>query len=122
MRKVRVCETLAMRNTSFALCLLVASATITVGVFGGANEPRARLMAVTVDDLPVAQPSWHTSEQMDRITTDLLATFSEHGVPAVGFVNEGKLEVDGRSIPYGSDPGTVAERRSRARQPRIRSP
>jgi peptidoglycan/xylan/chitin deacetylase (PgdA/CDA1 family) len=29
---------------------------------------------------------------MDRITEDLLATFAEHGVPAVGFVNEGKLE------------------------------
>ncbi len=52
-------------------------------------------MAVTVDDLPVAQPSWHTDEQMDRITTDLLATFAERGVPAVGFVNEGKLETGG---------------------------
>ena len=46
-------------------------------------------------DLPVAQPSWHTDEQMDRITTDLLQTFTNHGVPAIGFVNEGKLEVDG---------------------------
>ena len=49
-------------------------------------------MAITVDDLPVAQPSWHNDPQMDRITEDLLATFAEHGVPAVGFVNEGKLE------------------------------
>lgn len=49
-------------------------------------------MAITVDDLPVAQPSWHNDQQMDRITEDLLATFAEHGVPAVGFVNEGKLE------------------------------
>ncbi len=89
-----------MRNTSFALCLLVASAAITVGVFGGTNEPRARLMAVTVDDLPVAQPSWHTDEQMDRITTDLLATFAEHEVPAVGFINEGKMEMDGTVDPF----------------------
>lgn len=53
-------------------------------------------MAVTVDDLPVAQPSWHSDRQMERITTDLLATIAKHRVPAVGFVNEGKLEVDGR--------------------------
>ncbi len=52
-------------------------------------------MAITVDDLPVAQPSWHTDEQMDRITADLLKTLGRHAVPAVGFVNEGKLEVDG---------------------------
>jgi peptidoglycan/xylan/chitin deacetylase (PgdA/CDA1 family) len=62
------------------------------------NSPtvqRRRLMAVTVDDLPVAQTSWHTDGQMDRITTDLLATLARHGVPAVGFVNEGKLETGG---------------------------
>jgi peptidoglycan/xylan/chitin deacetylase (PgdA/CDA1 family) len=55
-----------------------------------------RLMAITVDDLPVAQPSWHSNEQMDRITSDLLAIFEKHRVPAVGFVNEGKLAVDGK--------------------------
>jgi len=58
-------------------------------------QPPKRLMAITVDDLPVAQPSWHSDRQMDRITTDLLTTFGEHRVPAVGFVNEGKLEVEG---------------------------
>jgi len=60
------------------------------------RSPQAgRLMSVTVDDLPVAQTSWHTDEQMERITTDLLATLAKHGVPAVGFVNEGKLETSG---------------------------
>ncbi len=57
-------------------------------------------MAITVDDLPVAQPSWHSRQQMDRITTDLLATFAKHGVPAVGFVNEGKLRIDGATDPF----------------------
>jgi peptidoglycan/xylan/chitin deacetylase (PgdA/CDA1 family) len=68
-----------------------------------ADDPSAQLqrsMAVTVDDLPVAQPSWHTNQQMDRITTDLLAVFAEHGVPAVGFVNEQKLAVEGRIEPF----------------------
>jgi len=57
-------------------------------------------MAITVDDLPVAQPSWHGHQQMDQITTDLLATFDKHRVPAVGFVNEGKLRVDGEIDPH----------------------
>jgi peptidoglycan/xylan/chitin deacetylase (PgdA/CDA1 family) len=52
-------------------------------------------MVITVDDLPVAQPSWHSDSQMDQITEDLLATFRGHGVPAVGFINEGKLENSG---------------------------
>jgi peptidoglycan/xylan/chitin deacetylase (PgdA/CDA1 family) len=78
------------------------AATCAVGAIamaGGPGPAQAEqpqlLMAVTVDDLPVAQPSWHTNEQMARITTDLLAVFAEHGVPAVGFVNESKLDVDG---------------------------
>lgn len=61
---------------------------------GQPSQPE-RLMAVTIDDLPVAQMSWHSDEQMNRITTDLLATLTKHRVPAVGFVNEGKLETNG---------------------------
>ncbi len=57
-------------------------------------------MAVTIDDLPIAQTSWHSPEQMDRITTDLLATLGRHRVPAVGFVNEIKLERDGVVDPF----------------------
>jgi len=57
-------------------------------------------MAVTIDDLPIAQTSWHTPEQMDRITTDLLATLGRHRVPAVGFVNEIKLEREGAVDPF----------------------
>jgi peptidoglycan/xylan/chitin deacetylase (PgdA/CDA1 family) len=69
---------------------------VAAGVDNHAQSPQPlRLMAVTVDDLPVAQPSWHTDEQMERITTDLLATLAKHRVPAVGFVNEGKLETNG---------------------------
>ena len=63
-------------------------------------DDRGGLMAITVDDLPVAQPSWHSDQQMERITSDLLATFKKHGVRAVGFVNEGKLEHDGNVDPF----------------------
>ena len=76
------------------VCVLAVGA-MAAGQQSDQKQEQNRLMAVTVDDLPVAQPSWHSDEQMDRITTGLLAAFAEHGVPAVGFVNEGKLETDG---------------------------
>lgn len=56
-------------------------------------------MAVTVDDLPVGPPNRHTTEQQERITARLLAALTAHRVPAVGFVNEAKLEVDGAVDP-----------------------
>jgi peptidoglycan/xylan/chitin deacetylase (PgdA/CDA1 family) len=62
-------------------------------------SPKVRFMAVTVDDLPVALGSRHSEEQWRRITNDLLAALSKHGVPAVGFVNESRLETDGAVNP-----------------------
>ena len=89
-------RTSALILIGYATVVFVAAAAQSTDPTGG----QQRLMAVTVDDLPVAQPSWHTEHQMDRITTDLLATFAEHRVPAVGFVNEGKLEHEGAVDPF----------------------
>ncbi len=75
--------------------LALAGAALAVGPPPEGKAPADRRMAVTIDDLPVAQPSWHDDREMERITTDLLATLTHHDVPAVGFVNEGKLVVDG---------------------------
>jgi peptidoglycan/xylan/chitin deacetylase (PgdA/CDA1 family) len=83
-----------------AKCLPVACVLAAFAIGAGGSEPASRLMAITVDDLPVAQPSWHTDQQMERITSDLLATFENHRVRAVGFVNEGKLEHDGTADPF----------------------
>ena len=56
-------------------------------------------VAVTFDDLPAGGGRVELSELQD-LTADLLASIAEHGVPAVGFVNEAKLyemgEVDAR--------------------------
>jgi peptidoglycan/xylan/chitin deacetylase (PgdA/CDA1 family) len=52
-------------------------------------------MAITVDDLPVGPPGKHTTAQQSEITDRLLAALTAHHVPAIGFVNESKLEVDG---------------------------
>ncbi len=61
-----------------------------------APPPPAMQMAITIDDLPIAQPSWHTPEQMQRITAGLMAALAAHGARAVGFVNANKLEVEGQ--------------------------
>lgn len=67
--------------------IIVAGA---VAASGAQPSPR-REMAVTIDDLPTVSvlpqsPEWH-----DRVTRDLVAALRRHAVPAIGFVNEGKL-------------------------------
>ncbi len=54
-----------------------------------------RRIAITVDDLPIAPPGRHSTAQQEEITDQLLAVLAAHKVPAIGFVNEAKLEVDG---------------------------
>lgn len=62
-------------------------------------SPPQRLMAVTIDDLPVGPPGAHSTAEQRRITQDFLAVLRKHRVPAIGFVNENKLEVDSRVDP-----------------------
>ena len=61
----------------------------------GRSPDALRRMAVTIDDLPFAPPGRHTTEQQVEITERLLAVLAAHEAPAIGFVNESKLEVDG---------------------------
>src|SRR5271154_1218631 len=59
-----------------------------------------REIAITIDDLPAAAANAITGAEIREMTTKLLATLREQKIPAVGFVNEGKLyklgEVDDR--------------------------
>lgn len=72
----------------------VASAVVGWSQTGPPPTPDRR-MVVTVDDLPVGPPRRHTLEQERRVTEQLVETLIERGVPAVGFVNQSKVEVDG---------------------------
>ena len=56
-------------------------------------------MVVTVDDLPVGPPNRHTLDQQRWITDRLVASLVERSVPAVGFVNQSKVEVGGQVDP-----------------------
>lgn len=62
-------------------------------------DPPLRTMAVTIDDLPVGPPRAHPLAEQRAITDRLIAVLEKHGVPAIGFVNENKLEVDGTVDP-----------------------
>jgi peptidoglycan/xylan/chitin deacetylase (PgdA/CDA1 family) len=60
---------------------------------------KARRIAVTFDDLPVTPTRLHDVAEQERITRALLSVLSRHDVPAVGFVNERKLEAGGQVDP-----------------------
>jgi peptidoglycan/xylan/chitin deacetylase (PgdA/CDA1 family) len=54
-----------------------------------------RAVAVTFDDLPLNTRVFHDVAAQERVTTALIAAITKHQVPAIGFVNEGKLRSDG---------------------------
>jgi peptidoglycan-N-acetylglucosamine deacetylase len=94
------------RTASRILCLAFATLAI-IGApmlilsAASSNRPDAspRLVAFTVDDLPGALPGSDRStgniQELDRINRALPSIFRAHHVPAIGFVNEKKLQVPG---------------------------
>lgn len=65
----------------------------------GADPPEQRAVAVTFDDLPAPPGAIVANDPaaLREVTRKLLAAFGAHGVPVVGFVNEGKLYVEGEA-------------------------
>jgi len=61
-----------------------------------APPPAAREIAVTIDDLPTVSVLGNDLAAAERTTDGLVAALGRHRVPAIGFVNEGKLRTDGR--------------------------
>ena len=77
---------------------LLASASVITTAGRVKSQPAAREVAVTFDDLPAP---YGDLEDMRRITSRLLDSVKRSGVPAIGFVNEGRLyrrgEMDART-------------------------
>jgi peptidoglycan/xylan/chitin deacetylase (PgdA/CDA1 family) len=78
------------RSGLLAAVLALAAAGGLAAPLAPAAPPAPRTLAVTVDDLP-AVPSSDLAE-MRRVTDGMLGVLRRHGVTAVGFVNESKLE------------------------------
>ena len=76
-----------------AYLLTSLSPTIAYGQAGAKKQQGHREVAITFDDLPAPQGSVET---MRYITTNLLQSIKANNVPAIGFVNEGKLYVGGK--------------------------
>lgn len=65
---------------------------------GAVVDQESRRIALTYDDLPV-NAFRATDEAFTGVTRDLLAGIRRHEIPAIGFVNETKLYVDGELSP-----------------------
>ena len=63
------------------------------------GDTAERSIALTFDDLPVVSRSRRDLAFQQQVTGALVHTLSRHRVPAIGFVNENKLELDGRVDP-----------------------
>jgi len=79
------------------VCCFALLASPAIAEEGRAAAPASRKLAVTVDDLP-ANPAGSLGGDpatWAAMTRQLLATLAARKIPAVGFVNEGKLDVAG---------------------------
>lgn len=74
-----------------ACCLLLA-----ISAFAGGPDRR---IAITVDDLPWAQLGEDAPADLQIRHARLIAALKKAGAPVTGFVNESKLEVDGKLLP-----------------------
>lgn len=54
-------------------------------------QSQTKQICITVDDLPIVPYGVSSSYTQFEITQKLLATFKQYDVPAIGYVNEGKL-------------------------------
>lgn len=57
-------------------------------------------VCISIDDLPLVSYGISDSSYQQALVAKLAGTLNENNVPAIGFVNEGKLYDDGKLIPY----------------------
>jgi peptidoglycan/xylan/chitin deacetylase (PgdA/CDA1 family) len=89
-------------STSIVTILIATGVSLAGPVIqnrGSQQSPAQRSIVVTVDDLPGAEPGTDhaTSDlkELQKINRAIPAILKSHHVPAIGFVNEWKLQVPG---------------------------
>lgn len=84
------------------LCCTAALSNVRslVGAQSSPEKPTQRTVAITVDDLPGAEPGTDHAignlKELEHINRAIPAALRAHHVPGIGFVNEWKLQVDGQ--------------------------
>ncbi len=68
---------------------------ILCSVIGISLRAQTKQVCVTVDDLPVVSYGKKDPEFLQEVTEKLIATFNTYSIPAIGYVNESKLYIDG---------------------------
>src|SRR5688500_14076972 len=68
-------------------------------MLGAPQAVPAREVVITIDDLPVGGTVNFTIAEWERITRDLVSALKRNAIPAIGFVNESKLEREGAVDP-----------------------
>jgi predicted alpha/beta superfamily hydrolase/peptidoglycan/xylan/chitin deacetylase (PgdA/CDA1 family) len=81
----------------FVPLALLSLLTVSPLARAGAQGPRE--IAITFDDLPLVSATSLSAQRRERVTADLVGAITGRGVPAIGFVNESQLAVDGRVDP-----------------------
>ncbi len=75
-------------NRIYITLLLVACATLT--------RAQHKEICITVDDLPTVSYGKNDKAHLLYITNNLINTFKKHDIPAIGYVNEIKLQPGGK--------------------------
>ena len=78
-----------------ALMLLAPSARAEDETGAKEGSQVDRRMAITFDDLPAQRAQALPMARIEQLTRDLVGYLGERDLPAIGFVNEVKLEIDG---------------------------
>lgn len=60
-------------------------------LLGSETFAQDKKLCITVDDLPVVSYGYNDPAFLEKITLSLLETFTQYQIPAIGYVNEGKL-------------------------------
>ena len=84
-------------NRRFLSALLTFIALLLVANAVPRSSAPERTVAVTFDDLPATPPGVVANDvaSLEELTRKLLTAVRKYSIPAVGFVNEGKLFVEG---------------------------
>ncbi len=86
-KTLRTQKKTSMMKQLFLICLFIGSTVI-------AQNKR---IAITIDDLPLQNGKYLSNERNHQITDKFLEKIKSQNAPVIGFVNEDKLQVDGKN-------------------------